>query len=617
MTKPNLSPTGRDLDVDEGDEYESRDDTFHPDDRELTDEEYESEQLEKQRASRIDPPKPEKPKKEKASKAKTPKNELPFGPPAAQGDAIDQSPPHAPPGSTESLETEITRQFPPVGWKGAWTQKDNGHAAWFESHDVREIQDFVERTFGGGKYKLTFYKNKRPTGTMDLPIAGDPLPLREEPEDDGFERSWAPPGGFRSPHQGGGFVPPGAGFDPRQPHTTYDPYGSRGPWTPPVTRTEQDLEAKLEEANQKLQEIADREKENKVLSYVQRLEAKLEALTAAKAQPAVNPMDTYLQIMQRQADADRARMEREDAERRSKAEREEKERKDRLDAEERRYQREREERREREEKEDKRRDEERKERLAREERQAQEQREFMKASAAANNPEKLITMLATLQGLTKSEKDPVDQIIRLTEAQQAMGLGPKDDDDDKEESLSSKVVQGIAGLAEGAGKLMEARANQQQPVVNAGTFQAQAALPPQQLPPPQPQPPRPPASEATKEQQKARLLLVLKTAIQQHRANNAPRDAAIAIVSTAQTFEAQGAKGAVAEVAQLAQFSELDAAEIQASLTMLKATLSNQAHAANLEQLIELLNKPEGVAWFRETLTAVGEFLGVKRGGEE
>lgn len=493
-----------------------------------------------------------------------------------KGDADDNVVPFAPKGSEQQPSVMVSRKLPPPGYRGTC---DTGFAGYIQSDDLRVILDQVEARWKGGVYKLDFFKGGRPTGeTREVEVPGEPLPLREDDE----QYDPAPPIYPSVPPYPLPPAPPAYGYPPMHGY----PSGDR--WRPPASNAEDELREEVERLRKEREE-EERRRERKELE--ERMEKRFAALQR-------DPMDGFMQLMRAQLEADQRRYERERAEERERREREERAREAREREERERRDQERREREARDREERERRDQERKEREAREERLAAEQRSFMQAMAKQNSPETIVALLSTLKTLAGPSSDPMEQVTRLLEVTQMVketaGVAPSEDDGPQ------GLLGGLGRLAKGVGDYLESK-SQEPPA-------APAAVQPQQLDggAPAPAPARPRVST---EQRIGRFVQLLKLANDAYKSEQSPEDTAKLILGYAKSLMDQGHEGVLDDVRELAHVAGMPPAQIVSMLTVLKTQITNQRQALAVDELAKAVNTPEGAAWVKATLEAVGEEL--------
>ena len=540
---------------------------------------------------------------------------------AKKAAALVEDTPQPPAGkkaTSDVLQVRVTRIELPDGFMPHTedVRLFKGEAGWVSSHDLKYIQEYVESKWGGGVYRIEFYEGhgneRRAIGqATTISVPGDPLPLREPQEPPQRQAPLPPPA-----PAGGGFGPQGPWTPPFQsqgpfgpPFPPAGPFG-RGGWVPPGARgtVADDRADELEKELERLRkEKEDRERDERMMRI---LEARL---PKTPDRPAADPMQTFMQMLHEQAKIDaqrreaeerrreeerrdeRARREaeekRREEERREERERREAERKERLEREER-------ERREKVEREEKERDREERRREREEERRREdekERREFLKELMSAKS------------------RDPVEDILRLTEARQQIIAAEKPED--KEETVAGQVIEGVSAAMSGLGDYLSAKAEEKKQAapearqdlgrVNAPPAPPAGVLPGPRVPQPAARPqPRPPAPMAN-ESQFGTYAVIFAAAVEAYKAQKPPEHGAAEVIQRAQALHQQGNKFAGKAVEELAALGDAGPADIIAGLAMLKPMLTNAKLLAVLTDGEAIVKTPEGAAWVKSALAAL------------
>lgn len=554
-------------------------------------------------------------------RAKKPRTKKPPAQRLRPGEELVQPSPKTP-AEGEALSVRVTRVELPDGFRvdAEDVRLFRGEAGWCNSHDLKYIQEHIEGQWGGGLYKVEFFSGlgdrRVPIGrATTVTVPGDPKVLREPlPAPAPAKTFVAPGGGF---HPGGGFQP--GGFQ-QQPHGFQQPpfhqqphVGFQGGFFPPRGASDDRVTDLEEELARMRRERERKEDEERLLKLI---EAKIPKT------PAIDPMQQYLQIMERQAAEERSRREAE--ERRREAERKEEQAK--RDAEERRRaeerKEEREEQRHREEKAERERKEERdKEEARRREDREREEKRMDREEARRREDEK-----ARFDWMDRifsaKQRDPVDDLLRLTEAQQAIRDATPGAKTDEPEGVVQQVVEGVTGLARGVGDYLSARAEEKtdaveekrQPIdggkLQGETVQPQAAgaLPgPARPAAPRAAPAAPPPPAPT-ENQYGTFARMFEVAVLCKRNGLSPEQAAVELKTAVAIWTRDGNKHAAPALNELTTggLGAASQVEILTALGMLKMSLTNGRLQGVVAEVENTVKTPEGLAWLKAMLAALG-----------
>ncbi len=528
-------------------------------------------------------------------------------------------PPAGKKATSDVLQVRVTRIELPDGFMPHTedVRLFKGEAGWVSSHDLKYIQEYVESKWGGGTYRIEFYEGhgneRRAIGqATTVSVPGDPLPLREPQQEQ--SRSLPPPPRSLPPPPpappAGHWPWPGPGPQgPWPPQPTFPPFspgrGNGGGWVPPgAARRDDDVMEELEKLRKEKEE---REREERFMRVLE------QRLPKEPPKPAVDPVAQFVQVLEQQAKLDRERRETEERRR----EEERKEERARRDAEERRREEERkeerrlrdEERKERLDREDK----ERREKLEREEKEREREEKRREREEERRRDEEKERRAWLDKFVEMKQRDPIEDLLRVEELRERITSTGKPDE--KEETITGQVVEGVSAAMSGLGDYLSAKAEEKRqhaepaPPQNIGRVNAQPTAPAGQIPArsaPPPTAPRPPAAKpGSNETQFGTYAVIFAAAIEAYRANKPPELAAADVLQRAQHLHQNGNKYAQAAIRELGGLGEAGQADMIASIAMLKPMVTNERLVTVLEDGETILKTPEGAAWVKAALAAL------------